>query len=63
MWLFIISDSLTFSALLFAYTYGRRLHAQLAHAVQFLAQHHLLHGHDLLPALQQLDHGDGACTP
>src|ERR1700741_1826382 len=26
MWLFIISDALTFSALLFAYTYGRGSH-------------------------------------
>ena len=59
MWLFIISDSLTFSALLFAYTYSRVSQSRLAHAVRFFAQHHLLHRDDVLPALQQLDHGDG----
>ena len=53
MWLFIISDALTFSALLMAYTYVQAGHAQLAHAVPFFAQHYLLHGHDVLPALQQ----------
>ena len=59
MWLFIISDALTFSALLIAYTYLRVSNAELADAVPLLAQHHLLERHDVLPALEQLDDGDG----
>src|ERR1017187_1681698 len=35
-------------------------HAQLAHAVSFFAQHHFFHRQDLLPALQQFDHGHGS---
>ena len=38
MWLFIISDALTFSALLFAYTYSRVVQPGLAEAVRFLAR-------------------------
>jgi len=35
MWLFPASDSLTFGALLYAYSYGRNLHRKLADAVPF----------------------------
>ena len=59
MWLFIISDALTFSALLFAYTYSRVSNPRLADAVPLLAEHHLLERDDLRAAHQQLDDGDG----
>ena len=59
MWLFIISDALTFSALLFAYTYSRVCQPGLAQAVPLLSEHHFLEHHDLLPALEQLDDGHG----
>ena len=35
MWLFLLSDSLTFGALLYAYTYGRISTPELAYAVSF----------------------------
>ena len=59
MWLFIISDALTFSALLIAYTYAAAVDAGLAHAVPFLPEHRFLQRHDVLPALEQLDDGHG----
>ena len=41
MWLFLASDSLTFGALLFAYSYGR----------VWQREHHQRHHHDGLPAV------------
>ncbi len=45
MWLFLLSDSLTFGALLYAYT----VHAQLAHAIP-LREHPKRHFHDCVSA-------------
>ena len=49
MWFFIVSDSMTFSALLIGYaTCAHR--ALMAHDVSFLSEHSLLVGDDALPA-------------
>ncbi len=56
MWLFIVSDSLTFSALLIGYSYLRASN-NLAHAVSVLSQHRLLFGDDVLSAVVELDDG------
>ena len=58
MWLFLLSDSLTFGALLYAYSYGRISTPQLAHAVPF-RKHRERHHHDGVPADQFADHGSG----
>ncbi len=45
MWLFLLSDTLTFGALLFAYSYGRISNPGLAHAFR-QREHHQCHDHD-----------------
>ena len=59
MWLFIISDSLTFSALLFAYTYSRVANPDWPTPFHFSPSIIFSTRDDVLPALQQPDHGDG----
>ena len=56
MWLFLLSDSLTFGALLYAYTYGRISTPRLADAVPF-RKHPQRDVHDCVPAHQFADHG------
>ena len=61
MWLFLLSDSLTFGALLYAYTYGRVSTPELAYAVP-LGKYPKCHHDDRVPADQLADHGVcGAC--
>ena len=56
MWLFIISDSLTFSALLMGYAYSARV-KQLANAFSVLPEHRLFVGDDVLLTVVQFDNG------
>ena len=56
MWLFIVSDSLTFSALLIGYSYLRASNVWPT-PFPFLSEHRLFVGNDLLSALVQLDDG------
>ena len=58
MWLFLASDSLTFGALLFAYSYGRISNPALAYAV-WQRQHYQCDHHDGVPAVEFTDHGAG----
>ena len=55
MWLFLVSDSLTFGALLFAFSYNR-IYTGLADAIS-RAEHCERHDHDGVPAVEFADHG------
>ena len=56
MWLFIVSDSLTFSALLIGYSYLRASNVWPT-LFSVLSEHRLCLGDDVLPAIVQLDDG------
>ena len=56
MWLFIVSDSLTFSALLIGYSYLRASNVWPT-PFPFQSQHPLLIVDDFLPAVVELDDG------
>ena len=56
MWLFIISDAVTFGALLFAYGYVKNASPELAGTVQVLPQHRQRAADDVYPGDQQPHH-------
>ena len=58
MWLFLASDSLTFGALLFAFSYNRIYTNPVADAVS-RGEHYQRHDHDGVPAFEFSDHGAG----
>ena len=58
MWLFLASDSLTFGALLFAFSYNRIYTIRVANAFGS-GQHYQRHDDDGVPAFELVDHGAG----
>ena len=59
MWLFIVSDTLTFSAVLLAYSYLRLANPDWPRPFALLSGHREVHRHDAGAAVEQPDHGAG----